>query len=237
MKANYNWCLFLFWIEFIQRTILKELFESKLQQFGKACFRNDHSKNNTQRTFWKQTTTCPSWFSACRHSKNNTQRTFWKQTTTAPISSLFRQSFKEQYSKNFLKANYNTAVVRLKGYTIQRTILKELFESKLQRLSNRASSFAIQRTILKELFESKLQRKASSIALAAYSKNNTQRTFWKQTTTAIFWRLEYDLFKEQYSKNFLKANYNRLARFYLDYIIQRTILKELFESKLQLRSN
>ena len=41
------------------------------------------------------------------------------------------------------------------------------------------------------------------------------------------------LFKEQYSKNFLKANYNSTSLYSSYFIIQRTILKELFESKLQ----
>ena len=40
-------------------------------------------------------------------------------------------------------------------------------------------------------------------------------------------------FKEQYSKNFLKANYNSTYFVIIFGKIQRTILKELFESKLQ----
>ena len=132
LKANYNKGERSPKLIKIQRTILKELFESKLQ----------HSIPTPTPT---------------KNSKNNTQRTFWKQTTTSNLFFLLSKLFKEQYSKNFLKANYNISLKALRNIIIQRTILKELFESKLQLANIQSSVPCIQRTILKELFESKLQ--------------------------------------------------------------------------------
>ena|GEM_PF-6497540 len=195
-------------IPYIQRTILKEKFESKLQL-----------PIASRRVLF--------------YSKNNTQRKIRKQTTTTSISKCFKAIFKEQYSKKNSKANYNLLCFLCPNTVIQRTILKEKFESKLQLYTVTDFADCIQRTILKEKFESKLQPSKYHYLHLLHSKNNTQRKIRKQTTTCVSGNSSCPTFKEQYSKKNSKANYNPSGVRIVSPSIQRTILKEKFESKLQ----
>ena len=190
LKANYNKGDVTVCPIFIQRTILKELFESKLQPLAGFC-----RVAEIQRTILKElfeSKLQPICFTlSVSLFKEQYSKNFLKANYNYCLFFIWIELFKEQYSKNFLKANYNYDAVVVESGSFKEQYSKNFLKANYNPIEAQLHLNKIQRTILKELFESKLQLIGVTSAQPVNSKNNTQRTFWKQTTT--YWPMKMNI--------------------------------------------